>query len=125
LTATEATKSDINFNQEINIIIKNHSKYTRSDNTNLTLQFEKNIYKIKEIMEFRKESTLSTLSVSQSPLEVVMVDHLPLSEHSLDVGNETLRNKTISGKLSSPVLHHDPSCSGELDPYTVIILSQL
>ena len=91
----------------------------------MTCLLEKNIYKIKQIMEFRKESTLSTLSVSQSPLEVVMVDHLPLSEHSLDVGNETFRNKTISGKLSVPVLHHDPSCSGELDPYTVIILSQL
>ena len=76
-------------------------------------------------MEFRKKSTLSTFGVSQAPLEVVMVDHLPLSEHSLDVGNETFRNKMMSGKLSVPVLHHDPSCSGELDPYTVIILSQL
>jgi len=76
-------------------------------------------------MEFRKESASSTLSVSQSSLEVVMVDHLPLSEYSLDNGSETIKNKTLSGKLSTPVLYHDPSCSGELDPYTVIILSQL
>ena len=31
----------------------------------------------------------------------------------------------LSWKLSTPVSCHDPSYSGELDPYTVIILSQL
>ena len=76
-------------------------------------------------MEFRKESTSSALSGSQLSFEVVMGDHLPLSEYSLDCASDNIKNKTISGKLSSPVLHHDPSCSGELDPYTVIILSQL
>ena len=76
-------------------------------------------------MEFRKESTSSTLSASRSSFDLVMVDHLPLSDFSLDCGSEHTKNKTVSGKLSAPVLHHDPSCSGELDPYTVIILSQL
>ena len=61
----------------------------------------------------------------QSSLDVPQTDLLPLSEYSLEGANTGKKANNISWKLSPPVMSYDPSYSGELDPYTVIILSQL
>ena len=61
----------------------------------------------------------------QSSLDVPQTNLLPLSECSLEGANPGKKANNMSWKLTSPVMSYDPSYSGELDPYTVIILSQL
>ena len=45
-------------------------------------------------------------------------------QHSEGENNDKMAQK-LSGKLSPPALHYDPSYSGDVDPYTMIILAQL
>ena len=47
------------------------------------------------------------------------------SGYTLDDMNINTKSYSLSWKLSTPVLHHDPSYSGDVDPYTILILSQL
>jgi hypothetical protein len=69
--------------------------------------------------------TIGQVTVSQSSIDILTLGQLPLSQYSLDSDNSSAKANNMSWKTKSPVLHHDPSFSGELDPYTVIILSQL
>ena len=56
--------------------------------------------------------------------QVNMVNEQQLQAHQLCLQQHT-GDPPLTPKLSGPVLHHDPSFSGEFDPYIIIILSQL
>jgi len=71
------------------------------------------------------ETTRLTKSEASSALDTIQMECIPLSDYNMEQENGISRSSSLSWKLASPVLQHDPSCSGELDPYTVIILSQL
>ena len=75
-------------------------------------------------MEPGRIENSDTASNAELTLGMTQMGELPLSEYSIDNSNNSVKsNKSL--KSASLVLHHDPSFSGELDPYTVIILSQL
>ena len=76
-------------------------------------------------MESKNVVLNGNLVEHQSSLDVLQTSLLPLSEYSVEGANTGKKANSMSWKLTSPVLSYDPSCSGELDPYTVIILSQL
>ena len=76
-------------------------------------------------MEPGRIENSDTASNAELTLGMTQMGELPLSEHSIDNTNISVKSNKLSLKLASLVLHHDPSFSGELDPYTVIILSQL
>ena len=54
----------------------------------------------------------------------VSIGFVRADQHSEGGKNDKMAQK-LSGKLSPPALHHDPSYSGDVDPYTMIILAQL
>ena len=71
------------------------------------------------------ETTRLTKCEASSGLDTIQMECTPLSDNNMEQENGINGSSSLSWKLASPVLRHDPSCSGELDPYTVIILSQL
>ena len=71
------------------------------------------------------ETTRLTNSEASSAVDTIQMECTPLSDNNMEQENGINGSSSLSWKLASPVLRHDPSCSGELDPYTVIILSQL
>ena len=52
------------------------------------------------------------------------VSLLPPYQYPKDGSNDKMAQK-VSGKILAPVPEHDPSFSGDFDPYTYIILGQL
>ena len=56
--------------------------------------------------------------------QVNMGNEQQLQSHQLCLQQHT-GEQSLTPRLSGPVLHHDPSFSGEFDPYIIIILSQL
>ena len=52
------------------------------------------------------------------------VSFLPPYQYSKDRNDDKTAQK-VSGKILAPALEHDPSFSGDFDPYTYIILGQL
>ena len=55
----------------------------------------------------------------------IQMDQLKMSMFSIDNVDTKTKANSLSWKLSNLVAQHDPSYSGDLDPYTIIILSQL
>jgi hypothetical protein len=76
-------------------------------------------------MESQNVLANGNLVEHQPSLGVLQAGLLPISQFSVEGANIGKKANNMSWKLSSPVLSYDPSYSGELDPYTVIILSQL
>ena len=58
-------------------------------------------------------------------IELLKEDCAYMNEYSTDSLRDDKKLNNMSWKLSSQLLHHDPNCSGEFDPYVIIILSQL